>query len=257
MSLIILKRPLLQLKFEIRSILAREPALALFHWPVIWWTQHKNRGIIDVRECTVDDETELVIDGFQGSGNSFATVAFKRSQAHPVRLAHHLHSPAQIIKAVGKKIPVLITIREPRDAAISLTSRWPYVSLPQAIRGYVHFYEKIESIAPALVVSPFTLTTRHLDVIVREVNLRYQTNFGVFEYSEENMLALRNPEKLTSEQETKRAALKARQRQAIEKEVDASLLRRAEAVYDRLARYGVELPPLADPAAAKSASHGA
>lgn len=242
MSLSTLKRPLLQFKFEVRSILAREPALALLHWPVILWTQHKNKGIIDVRECTVDDETEFVIDGFQGSGNSFATVAFKRSQANPVKLAHHLHSPAQIIKSARKKLPTLITIREPRGAAISLASRWPYVSLSQAIRGYIHFYEKIEPYASSFVVSPFKLTTKHLDVIIQAVNTRYQTSFDVFEYTEENMMALRSPEKLTSEQESKRAEVKARQREAIDREVDAVLLKRAEAVYERLSQYGVELP---------------
>ena len=102
MSILTVKRPLLQFKFEIRSLLAREPLLAPLNWPVIWWTQHKNRGIIDINECFVGDHTEFVIDGFQGSGNSFATVAFKRSQETPVKIAHHLHSPVQIIKAAKK-----------------------------------------------------------------------------------------------------------------------------------------------------------
>lgn len=231
MSLLILKRPLLQFKFEVRSILAREPVLAPFNWPVIWWTQHKNRGIIDTKECLVGKDTEFVIDGFQGSGNSFATVAFKRSQEVPVRLAHHLHSPVQIIKAAKKGIPVLLTIRDPKGAAISLTSRWPYVTLSQAVRGYCHFYEKIEPYADSFLISPFELTTRQLDTVIRQVNQRFDTNFGVFEYTDENVNAVRNPDALTSDVEVQRNALKAEKKQNFAKEVDSALIKRAETIY--------------------------
>ncbi len=234
-----LKRLLLQFKFEVRSVLSREEWLAPFNLPVIWWTQHKNKGIIDVRECAVDDTTEFVIDGFQGSGNSFATVAFKRSQETPVRLAHHLHSPAQIVKAARKNLPTLITIREPKGAAISLVTRWPYVSLTQAIRGYIKFYEKIEPYAESFVVSPFKLTTKQLDVVIREVNQRYGTDFGVFGYEESEMNALRNPDQLKSEVELKRAALKQEKREAFDREVDPALFKRAVAIYERLEKYGV------------------
>ena len=241
MSLLTLKRPLLQFKFEVRSLLAREPFLAPLNWPIIWWTQHKNRGIIDVNECFVGDHTEFVIDGFQGSGNSFATVAFKRSQENPVRLAHHLHSPVQIIRAAKKRIPVLLTIREPKGAAISLTSRWPYVSLSQAIRGYIHFYEKIEPYSDSYLISPFTLTTKHLDVVIERVNERFGLSYGVFEYSDENMNALRNPDALTSEEEMRRSALKKEKGRLFEQDVDARLIQRAERIYNRLSVKGITL----------------
>lgn len=241
MSLLTLKRPLLQFKFEVRSLLAREPLLAPFNWPVIWWTQHKNRGIIDVNECLVGSDTEFVIDGFQGSGNSFATVAFKRSQTKSIRLAHHLHSPVQIIRAAKKNIPVLLTIREPKGAAISLTSRWPYVSLAQAVRGYCHFYEKLEPHTDSLLISPFELTTKHLGTVIRRVNERYHTDFGVFEYSEENMKELRNPDALTSEEEIKRNALKAEKKKHFESEVDSDLIARAVKIYETLNKKGISL----------------
>ncbi len=228
-------------------MLAREAWLSPFYFPVIWWTQHKNRGIIDVRECVVDETTEFVIDGFQGSGNSFATVAFKRSQPESVRLAHHLHSPVQIIKSAQRKLPTLVTIREPKGAAISLVSRWPYVSLSQAVRGYIHFYEKIEPYAESLVVSPFHLTTRQLDLVIREVNLRYSTDFGVFEYDDEDMQVLRGKDKLNSESELKRAEVKKQMSEAFDKQVDPALLKRALAVYERMEKYAIE--PRPEPAA--------
>ena len=241
MSLAVLKRPLLQLKFEVRSLLSREPTLALLNWPVIWWTQHKNRGIIDVRECYVGPSTEFVIDGFQGSGNSFATVAFKRSQSTPVQLAHHLHSPVQIIKAARRGIPILLTIRDPKGAAISLTSRWPYVTLSQAVRGYCQFYEKIEPYTDACVISPFELTTKQLDTVIKQVNERFNTTFGVFEYSIEGVNAVRNPDALISDKEQKRKVLKAEKQQQFETEVERTLIERAEKIYASFLSKGLAL----------------
>lgn len=238
-----MKQLLLQFKFEVRSALAREAWLGPLYWPVIWWTQHKNKGIIDVRECAVDDTTEFVIDGFQGSGNSFATVAFKRSQPAPVRLAHHLHSPAQIIKAAHKHLPILVTLREPKGAAISLVSRWPYVSLQQAVRGYIHFYEKILPYADTFVVSPFHLTTRQLDVVINEVNRRYATSFGVFEHTEEDMQALRSPEKLNSGAELERKTVKKQMAEAFDREIDPKLFARATAIYEKMAKYSLDVAP--------------
>ena len=215
--------------------------LAPLNWPVIWWTQHKNRGIINTNECLVGKDTEFVIDGFQGSGNSFATVAFKRSQIKTVRLAHHLHSPVQIIKAAKRGVPVLLTLRDPKGAAISLTSRWPYVTLSQAVRGYCHFYEKLEPYADSLLVSPFDLTTKHLDTVLTKVNHRFNTDFGIFDYSDENVKAVRNPDSLSSDKELKRSALKAEKKKQFEEEVDRALIERAERIYTRLMSNAIRL----------------
>jgi hypothetical protein len=234
-----MKRSLLQFKFEVRSLLARKPRLSLLYQPFIWWGQYKARHAIDIRECRVDAQTELVIDGFQGSGNSFATVAFKRSQERPVRLAHHLHAPAQVIKAVQLGIPTLVTLREPAGAAVSLVSRWPYVSVRQALRGYITFYQALEPHLGHVVLSPFVQTTQHLDEVIRTVNRRFDTDFTPFAYTEENMQALRSPEKLTSEREEQRKVLKAQKREELQQPDCRALLDEANAVYRRLEPYGM------------------
>lgn len=247
-----MKRSLLQFKFEVRSLLAREPRLSLLYQPFIWWGQYKARHAIDIRECRVDAQTELVIDGFQGSGNSFATVAFKRSQERPVRLAHHLHAPAQVIKAVRLGIPTLVTLREPAGAAVSLVSRWPYVSVQQALRGYIAFYEKIEPYHASYVLSPFEQTTQHLDAVIRAVNQRFGTGFTPFAYTDEHMQALRSPEKLTSEREQQRKVVKAQKREEVYGPACRALLAEAEALYERLESLalGGAPAPQGDPMAA-------
>ena len=52
-------------------------------------------------ECAERLHTELVIEAFPRSANTFATVAFQLSQPAPVRVAHHLHAPAQVTEARG------------------------------------------------------------------------------------------------------------------------------------------------------------
>lgn len=237
-------RKLLQIKFEYRSIAAREPKLALLHQPNIWWQQYKILRYYrqyggKVKECVVGPHTDFVVDGFQGSGNSFASAAFKRSQNRPVMVAHHLHSPAQIIKAVRMDLPTLVTIREPSGAVLSLVSRWPYVSISQALRSYVRFYETIEPYVYGFVLSPFDQTTNHVDRVIEEVNHRFHKNFCLFEPTEQNLRALRNPAKLNSAAERRRKSLKAEIAGELEMDAYRSLRNRAEQVYRRLERHGV------------------
>jgi len=191
-----LRRKLLQLKFDFRSHTAREPWLAPLHKLVIWWTQYKQLGKIDIRECRVGPETEFVLDGFQGTANSFAARAFKWAQQTPVHMAHHLHAPAQIIKAVKQDIPTLVTLRNPGDAVASLMSRWTYVTPQQGLRSYTRFYRKIEPYTERMVISPFDQTTQHLDIVFGAVNDRFETDFDVFDHSQEAVNAIRDPASL-------------------------------------------------------------
>ena len=236
-----LKRPLLQVKFEMRSLLAREPALVHLNWPIIWWTQYKNWGAIDRHECFVGRHTELVIDGYQGSGNSFATAAFKLCQEKHIQLAHHLHSPVQICKAVRNNIPVILTIRQPKDAVISVSSRWRYITLEQALRAYILFYERLLEVMDSVVVSPFVTTTQHFNRVIEEVNTRYGKRFNVFTYSSEHVSVLRDPGALGSEEEVLRRTVKKQLHARFETEVSTALLERAHIVYQQLVETGVHV----------------
>src|SRR5919112_6338070 len=71
------------------------------------------------RDLLVDRKTQIVIEGFPRSGNTFAVVAFQQAQRESVRVAHHLHMPAQVIRAAKWGIPTLLLARKPTDAALS------------------------------------------------------------------------------------------------------------------------------------------
>lgn len=234
-----LKERALQAKFEIRTRCAATPWLAPIHQATVWWTQWKMRGHIDPRECQVLPDTELVIDGFQGSGNSFATVAFKSCQEHPVRLAHHLHAPAQIIKAVDQGVPVLVTLRDPSDAVVSLVSRWPYVGLGQGLRAYIRFYETLTPYLGGIVVSPFPMTTGPIDQVFEVINERFECSFEVFRPIDENVARIRSKTTLNSDAEAARRKKKSELRAAIADPAYRALREQAEALHVDWEQYGV------------------
>src|SRR5689334_19049404 len=64
--------------------------------------------------------TEIVIEGFPRSANTFAVVAFRLAQQREIEIAHHLHAAAQIKHAINLKVPVIVLIREPSDAILSV-----------------------------------------------------------------------------------------------------------------------------------------
>jgi hypothetical protein len=222
-----------QLSFSFRSLLAREPALWPLYQPYLWWSKVKLKAEGGYpEERTINPDTELVIDGFQGSANSFATVAFQLSQKRHVRLAHHLHAPTQIMQAIELGIPVWLTIREPVDTVISLTSRWSYVSVIQGLQSYIEFYSKLEPYTANCVISRFDQTTQRLDQVIEVVNAKFGTHFDLVDVARAN-LECRPKASDAPEKEARREAIKQKKKREIAAAKNAPLLARANHLYQR------------------------
>ncbi len=142
-------------------------------------TRHNPRG-------AVTPETQLVIEGFPRSGNSFARVAFNRAQRGKVRIAHGLHVPAQVIRAARWQIPTLVLIRKPRDAILSLVVRDP-ISIDQALKYYLSFYRTVEKYRDAYVLGLFEEVTEDYGEVIRRINDRFGTTFSIFRHNERNV----------------------------------------------------------------------
>ena len=133
----------------------------------------------------VDDTTQLVIEAFPRSANTFAAVAFQLSQPAPVRVAHHLHAPAQVADAVRRGIPVLVLVRRPRDAVTSQVIRSPGISVRGALRAYARFHERVASVRAGCQIATFEQVTGDFGAVIQALNRRYGTNFGVFHHTGE------------------------------------------------------------------------
>ncbi|MEM7600294.1 MAG: hypothetical protein AAF357_02640 [Verrucomicrobiota bacterium] len=174
--------------FITRSALARDPKLLLFNYPFVLWHQYKvmKKGTWESKregarasDCWVTKDTELVIDGFQGSANSFATDLFQAAQTRRVDIAHHLHSPSLIIRGVNLDRPVIVCVREPIAAVTSLIRRWSHIGPEAGLRSYAGFYSSLIPYRQKMVISEFSQTIGGFGEVVEETNERYGTDFEI------------------------------------------------------------------------------
>jgi len=124
-----IKKCLTNLRFQARATISRYPWL---YFPIQRLRPRR-------RDLVVARDTEIVIEGYPRSANTYAVCAFLFAQQHPVRIARHLHVPAQVIQAVRWGIPTLILIRKPQDAIASLLVREPMLFAKRAINDYICF----------------------------------------------------------------------------------------------------------------------
>jgi hypothetical protein len=137
----------------------------------------------------VTPDTQLVIEGFPRSGNTFARRAFVVAQGESfdrTHVASHLHVPAQVVQAARWQIPTLVVIRRPRDAVLSFAV-WNPISVDQALRYYVSFYETVEKYRDACVLGLFEEITEDYGQVIKRINDKFGTTFALFRHDEENV----------------------------------------------------------------------
>jgi hypothetical protein len=135
----------------------------------------------------VDDATAVVIDGYTRSASTFAVYAFQLAQERPVRMAHHLHAPAQLIAAAKAHLPTIAVIRDPRGAILSQLLREPNVALRDLLWAYTRFYSCLMQYRSQFVVADFAEITTDFGAVVRRLNSLFGTSYREFENSEANV----------------------------------------------------------------------
>src|SRR6266516_4034644 len=135
----------------------------------------------------ISSETQFVIDGYTRSASTFAVYALQLSQDKPVRLAHHLHAPAQLIRAARRGVPALVLIREPQGAVLSQLIREPGVALPDALVAYARFYTCLLPYYDKFVVADFEEVTSDFGSVIRRVNKQFGTTFAEFKPTQANI----------------------------------------------------------------------
>lgn len=121
-------------------------------------------------------DTDLLIEGFPRSANTFAAWAFML--ANPgCKLAHHVHTRAHVLLAIRRRKPALILMRPPEDAVRSLLVRRLEVTPGIALRRYIGFYEGVEPYAEHLVFARFDTVINDYNRVIEAVNKRFNTQF--------------------------------------------------------------------------------
>jgi hypothetical protein len=138
----------------------------------------------------VSKDTEIVIEGFPRSGNTYAVAAFRHAQKKKVKTAHHLHVEAQILEGVRLGLPVVVLIRKPLDAIQSLKIRQPELSLDAAFRQYIRFYSITRGVLQHVLLAKFEDVIENYGKIIERVNHKFCTHFDLFEPTTANVASV-------------------------------------------------------------------
>jgi hypothetical protein len=191
--------------------------------------------------------TELVIEGFPRSGNSFASSAFGFAQDWQVHRASNTHLPAQVIVAVRRHLPTLVVIRRPLDAVASLLVATPYLQPASGIHEWLRFYSVVEPISEGYVLATFDEIVSDFGPAIDRVNRRFGTTFRRFEHTEDNVAAVTRgleehnaklhgtlQERVVARPSAERASANVDARTALQSPEHAGILGTAQSLYDRM-----------------------
>lgn len=183
---------------KIKSILAYYFKFILELSPTLYINvlkfKYKNRWFYN---NILNETSDVMIEGFPRSANSFAVLAFKHSQDRKINFATHTHSHTHVLKVIKTNIPCLVLIRKPSDAIVSLKSLYIETALKgrksdkdipvsYLIRWYIRFYKALYPYRNQFVYAEFKEVTTDFATIIERINLKYNTNFTSFTHTPEN-----------------------------------------------------------------------
>lgn len=160
------------LAFSIRSFFALRPALYITALRLL----RKDTS------TTVNKNTDVLIAGIGGCANTYASDAFEYAQPD-LNLAHHLHVPAQVVRATKLQLPCLVLIRHPIDSIASITSRFQkeltIEGTAWAYKDYAYYYESIINLKDHYVAAEFSEVVTDFPAVIERMNAKFGTNYTV------------------------------------------------------------------------------
>ena len=192
----------------------------------------------------LDPTTDMVVEGYPRSGNSFLVSWIARANPS-VRIASHMHSAAHVRAALRRDVPVVVVVREPEAALASAAVYNPRLPLDLHIERYHRFHTAVIDVVDDVIISPFAVTTGQPARVVEALRARTGLELaaeppgGVAEVmAEVDRRTVRfngtfNPN-LVARPSDARASANQRAREAL-REWHASSLAHLHALHDRLA----------------------
>jgi len=153
------------LKFDFKTYVGKHPSLYFLYG---LYPKFKHR--------IVRKNTDICIEGFPRSGNTFTYHAFKYFNPDLV-IGHHIHAPVQPYLAQKFNIPCLIMIRHPLNSAASLIIVDNKLSIDSALKHYIHYYEELIKYSDHIFLADINTIVNSFDKIVDKINSECNKKF--------------------------------------------------------------------------------
>lgn len=138
------------------------------------------------RGALIEPSTNIVIDGYPRSANSYAKFAFEIAQGTSEGIAGHTHSAWLLGEAARRGLPAMVLVREPGAVAASMVQMVPGLEVGTVLDGYLRFYNSVKQVRHRLVVASFEEVIEDFGAVIRRVNNAFDVDFRPYERSEEN-----------------------------------------------------------------------
>ena len=109
------------------------------------------------RDEPLDADTQVCLEGFPRSGNTFATVLLRRRGI--AQLSSHRHAPAQVERALRAGVPVVLVVRDPVEACASQLVGAPDLRPGDVLWAYRRFHDALVSRRDDVLVLSFETLT--------------------------------------------------------------------------------------------------
>lgn len=135
-------------------------------------------------------DSDVYVDGFPRSANSYAFYAFRLANPDAM-VCGHCHSAGAIRHALDLGVPTLLLVREPRACIASLVQFVPGLTVVEALGHYRRFHRRVLALQGDLHVAAFPDVTADLGGVIRNLNASAGTTFTPYVRSEENEAEVR------------------------------------------------------------------
>lgn len=223
--------------------------------PIYLWIGPRLLGISDTSKVghvgRITDETDLVIEGFPRSGNTYCAETFRLVGGPGFEVVSHVHHVAQVKSSIRRGVPTILVVREPVGCLASYLVAGPHATVRGVLREYIAYHEGLHRQIPSCMVVDFAELTSDVDAAIGRANrlfgmdLRMLSSLGttedVFEAIEQDHLdRYKGAAEMTlPKPDAERRAINDRYRAALTDPRNAALLEGANAAYRSVLERGI------------------
>jgi len=123
------------------------------------------------KELFINQNTDIIVEGFPRSGNSFLVFYLKKISKNKINIASHTHHPAHVMKGYKEKKTIIIVIREPIDAVVSLFIFYKKkIKFELLIDEYISFYNRIFKYKDEFIILNFETIIKNPKKVINIIN---------------------------------------------------------------------------------------